>query len=586
MENPMQKHSPSRLRQHAQSIAGCCTAVAIAASSALALDVNVQTYGAVGNGTTNDRAAIQSAIDAVSAEGGGTVTLPGGFTFLTGTIQLKSNVALTISSNATLKSSTDAAFFPHPVQKGRSFGGSIAWDDKYFWNYPLIFADSGTHDIKIQGQGAIRIGTASDGDDNQIFLSSIGLFKVRNWEISGVGIREGKGYNIQLHDCTNGLIRKISIDQTWGGVNADGISIMNCTGLDIDSCNLRTNDDALYPWSSWDDPRGRTWWHNQLPQQCKNIEIHNNTIYQTTSGAHVFCMFLCGGCYSDLSTTEMENIYVHDNAFDGTSRYLYPAGPDNMHPCNVWGAIKDFTWIRNSNPSNLTDDNAYNGFSGPPYTNLVTDHNPGTWRSKSVFQNPGFETNGITWWSVRGFASAKNDAVGQIGSWYGAIENLNAADTTRIFQGLYLTAGDYHFSAQVQSSGVSARMFVRNGFPADSNLVAAMNFSNTAWSLKSMNFHISSACNYRIGIEGGTAAGGWARIDAAVVAAGLVSVNAGLTNAQALPDLSRATIYDMRGRIVCASSLGDGKSAIMPASGCYFAEIAAGRILLQVQAIR
>jgi hypothetical protein len=47
------------------------------ASASAATTISVATYGAKCNGTTNDTAAIQSALDAASAAGGGTVTLPG-----------------------------------------------------------------------------------------------------------------------------------------------------------------------------------------------------------------------------------------------------------------------------------------------------------------------------------------------------------------------------------------------------------------------------------------------------------------------------------------------------------------------------
>lgn len=55
--------------------------------------VSVKDFGAVGNGVTEDTAAIQSAIDAVNSGGGGVVYLPKG-DYLVGQINLKSNVSL------------------------------------------------------------------------------------------------------------------------------------------------------------------------------------------------------------------------------------------------------------------------------------------------------------------------------------------------------------------------------------------------------------------------------------------------------------------------------------------------------------
>lgn len=56
----------------------------VVSSSALWVSVKDAAYGATGNGTTDDAAAVQAALDAVNTAGGGTVYLPAG-TYLVGT---------------------------------------------------------------------------------------------------------------------------------------------------------------------------------------------------------------------------------------------------------------------------------------------------------------------------------------------------------------------------------------------------------------------------------------------------------------------------------------------------------------------
>jgi polygalacturonase len=77
-----------------------------AASLAQAASFDITQYGTVGNGTTLASAAINKAIDAASVAGGGTVHFPAG-TWLSGSIQLKSNVAPYFEQGSTLVATED-----------------------------------------------------------------------------------------------------------------------------------------------------------------------------------------------------------------------------------------------------------------------------------------------------------------------------------------------------------------------------------------------------------------------------------------------------------------------------------------------
>ena len=74
---------------------------------------NVMDFGAAGDGATLCTGALQAAIDACHATGGGTVIIPAGKAFLTGTLTLKSHVHLHLESGATLLCSDQRADFPH-----------------------------------------------------------------------------------------------------------------------------------------------------------------------------------------------------------------------------------------------------------------------------------------------------------------------------------------------------------------------------------------------------------------------------------------------------------------------------------------
>ena len=106
----IQQRSPLTRR----SVTPLFTLVFIAASAAAlhaAGTCNPRDFGAKADGTTKDTAAIQKAIDACAAKGGGTVRLIAG-TYLSAPVVLKSNIVLQLDKGATLLGSPDHADYP------------------------------------------------------------------------------------------------------------------------------------------------------------------------------------------------------------------------------------------------------------------------------------------------------------------------------------------------------------------------------------------------------------------------------------------------------------------------------------------
>src|SRR5437763_13047820 len=112
----------------AASTAGIASAGAFSPSGAISPDAvfNVKNIGAKGDGTTNDAAAIQKAVDAANTAGGGTVEFPGG-TYKTGhTIHLHNNITIMLDSGSTPTGTSSGYDAPesNPNDNFQDFGHS------------------------------------------------------------------------------------------------------------------------------------------------------------------------------------------------------------------------------------------------------------------------------------------------------------------------------------------------------------------------------------------------------------------------------------------------------------------------------
>src|SRR3954465_7114123 len=101
--------------------------------------------GGKSDGQTLNTDATAKAIDAASQAGGGIVKVPSG-KWLTGAVELKSNVTLFLDNGATLLMSTNPADYPVVLTR---------WEGIECYNYSgLIHATNASH-IAITGKGII-----------------------------------------------------------------------------------------------------------------------------------------------------------------------------------------------------------------------------------------------------------------------------------------------------------------------------------------------------------------------------------------------------------------------------------------------
>ena len=107
----------------------------------------IMTYGAVNDGKSINTRAVQQAIDACTASGGGSVMVSGGGAYVIGTIYLESNVTLHVDSGTTLMGSPNYDDYITDTHR-------IMYKNESHRDRCLVYAENATS-IAIEGYGTI-----------------------------------------------------------------------------------------------------------------------------------------------------------------------------------------------------------------------------------------------------------------------------------------------------------------------------------------------------------------------------------------------------------------------------------------------
>lgn len=201
-------------------------------------EVNIRDYGAKGNGKTLNTKAINDAIQACAAQGGGTVVVPAG-TFLTGTIRLQSYVDLHLDQEAIIKGvSKLEEYQPYiPTKEMGEYDNA----DKYNWNRALILG-TGVEDVTISGPGTIDGDHVPDsnGEENMRGPHTILFGESRNITLSGITILHAANYAFMAYEIENATFRHLTVKEGW-----DGIHIRGGKNIFIRNSRFYTGDDAI-----------------------------------------------------------------------------------------------------------------------------------------------------------------------------------------------------------------------------------------------------------------------------------------------------------------------------------------------------
>jgi polygalacturonase len=206
-------------------------------------------FGAVGDGSTDNTTAIQNAVNACAAQGGGNVELSvvgNNAVYVTGPFVLKSQVQLQIDSGVTLQATNDHS---------RYVGAYINW--VYQPNEALISAE-GADNVGIIGAGII------DGAGNELqpnggpswwTLGASQPTSTRPWllefyqcnhvTISGVTLKNSPMWNQALRFSNDITESGVTINAPANAPNTDGVDLVGSTNVTLSNLNISVGDDNI-----------------------------------------------------------------------------------------------------------------------------------------------------------------------------------------------------------------------------------------------------------------------------------------------------------------------------------------------------
>ena len=341
--------------------------------------ISILKYGAKPDGITLNTKSINDAISACNKSGGGVVLIPRGL-WLTGPIELKSNVNLHLQRDAFLNFTSDFTQYKlietnweglravrnqSPISAtnatniaitgfGIIDGSGDAWrmvkrdklsdsqwkklqerggvlsDDKKIW-YPSASSFEGS---KIKNSFALTPGkTVADYENIKDFLrpNMVVLARCKNILLEGVTFQNSAAWNLHPLMSEHITIRGVMVKNPWYGQNGDGLDLESCKNVVVENSVFDVGDDGICI-KSGRDVQGR-----ERGMPTENVLIRNSTVYHA-HGGFVIGSEMSGGA---------RNIIVENCSFIGTDIGL------RFKTTRGRGGVVENIFIRNINMKDI-----------------------------------------------------------------------------------------------------------------------------------------------------------------------------------------------------------------------------------------
>jgi polygalacturonase len=206
---------------------------------------NIADYGAVNDGHTDNAIAIQKAIDACNAAGGGKVVVPSGI-FLTGPFELKSYITLEVENGAKLLANPDEQVYTKSAFKENKGEGTLWISGQNLEDVTICGAGT------IDGNGISFMGKELDDsyelkpfniiDPRPHLLTIIGGKNIR---IHNLNINNSAYWTVHLIGCNDVVIDSLTLLNSLKVRNSDGIDIDHSKNVRISNSHIESGDDCI-----------------------------------------------------------------------------------------------------------------------------------------------------------------------------------------------------------------------------------------------------------------------------------------------------------------------------------------------------
>ena len=281
--------------------------------------VDIRDAGAVADDSTVNTVPIQTAIDRLAGQGGGTVVVPAGV-FVSGALFLKPGVHLHLEDGAVLQCAADVAtHFP-----GRRTRIEGHFEENFT---PALINAAGCHGLRITGEGTLdgagqpvwdlfwRLRRASADPRN---FPNIGIPRARlaliegshDVRISGVTFKDSQFWNLHLYNCRDVAISRCRFtvpDDYERAPSTDGIDLDSCQRVTVEGCYFSVTDDCIAAKGS----RGPLALDDRSSPPVEHIRVRNCEFRRGGS------VFTCGS-----EATVVRDVLVEDCRVTGDVRVL------------------------------------------------------------------------------------------------------------------------------------------------------------------------------------------------------------------------------------------------------------------------